>query len=191
MYYIKYILYNILHLLKIKFELNKKNKMLTIPQASCCDNIKIVMIKYCQFKGRARRSEFWYFKLFIYIFNLLYSLLFQIINNIKNEENLDEEYDITNNVVALIIFIIINAIFIIPNISVSVRRLHDVGRSGFFYFLNLIPVIGQLILLYFYLQDSFPDTNEYGPSTKYILPSEFSRKTPFVNNSLNEMQEIS
>ena len=142
--------------------------MLTIPQATCCDNIKIVMFKYCKFEGRARRSEFWYFKLSIYIFNLLYLSLFQIIHNIKNKEELDKEYDITKNKPAFIIFIIINVLFIIPNISVSVRRLHDVSRSGFFYFLNLIPIIGQLILLYFYLQDSFPDINEYGPSTKYL-----------------------
>ena len=157
--------------------------MLTIPQATCCDNIKIVMFKYCKFEGRARRSEFWYFKLSIYIFNLLYLSLFQIIHNIKNKEELDKEYDITKNKPAFIIFIIINVLFIIPNISVSVRRLHDVSRSGFFYFLNLIPIIGQLILLYFYLQDSFPDINEYGPSTKYLLPQK-----DFSN--LNEMQEI-
>ena len=153
--------------------------MLTIPQASCSDNLKIVIFNYCNFKGRARRSEFWFFKLTIYIFNLLYLSIFQIIHNI------------TKNKPAFIILIIINVIFIVPSISVSVRRLHDVSKSGFFYFLNFIPLIGQLILLYYYLQDSFPDANAYGPSTKYLLSNnDFSRKTPFVNNNSNEMQEI-
>ena len=136
--------------------------MLTIPQASCSDNLKIVIFNYCNFKGRARRSEFWFFKLTIYIFNLLYLSIFQIIHNIRNDEDIDKDYDITKNKPAFIILIIINVIFIVPSISVSVRRLHDVSKSGFFYFLNFIPLIGQLILLYYYLQDSFPDANAYG-----------------------------
>ena len=166
--------------------------MLTIPQASSCDNFKIVMLKYFKFEGRARRSEFWFFKLSIYILNFLYLLIVQIIFKIKEGDTYNEKsFDIADSIPALVIYIILNVIFIIPNISVSVRRLHDVSRSGCYYFLNLIPVIGQLILLYFYLQDSHPDLNEYGPSTKYILPqSEFSRKTPFVNNNSSEMQEI-
>ena len=166
--------------------------MLTIPQATCSDNIKLVMFKYFMFEGRARRSEFWYFKLTIYILNFLYLFIVQIIYNIKNDEDIDKEYDISKNKTALIILIIINVIFLLPNITVSVRRLHDVSRSGLCYFLNFIPIIGQLILLSYYLQDSHPDSNEYGPSTKYILPQhDFSRKTPFVNNNSNEMQEMS
>ena len=165
--------------------------MLTIPQASCSDNLKIVIFNYCNFKGRARRSEFWFFKLTIYIFNLLYLSIFQIIHNIRNDEDINKDYDIAKNKPAFIVLIVINVIFIVPSISVSVRRLHDVSKSGFFYFLNFIPLIGQLILLYYYLQDSFPDANAYGPSTKYLLSNnDFSRKTPFVNNNSNEMQEI-
>ena len=166
--------------------------MLTIPQASCCDNLKIVMLKSFKFEGRARRSEFWFFKLSIYILNFLYLSIVQIIFKIKDADTYKEKsFDLADSIPALVIYIVLNVIFIIPNISVSVRRLHDVSRSGCYYFLNLIPVIGQLILLYFYLQDSHPDLNEYGPSTKYILPkNESSIKTPFVNNNLSEMQEI-
>ena len=168
--------------------------MLTIPQQSCFINFKIAMIKYCNFEGRARRSEFWFFKLSIFIIDFIYvfisKLILAIVNNKTSAEEI-EKLEIVDSVPLLVIGIAIGAIFILPNISVSVRRLHDVGKSGYFYFLNLIPLIGTLILLYYYLQDSYPDANEYGDSTKYIQPvNDFSRKNPLMNNNENEMQEI-
>ena len=185
--------------------------MLTIPQQSCFTNFKIAMIKYCNFEGRARRSEFWYFKLSISIIDFIYAfiakLILAIVNNETNAEEI-EKLDIADSIPLLVIGIVIGVIFILPNISVSVRRLHDVGKSGYYYFLNLIqligtlillyyyflnliPLIGTLILLYYYLQDSYPDANEYGDSTKYIQPvNDFSRKNPLINNNENEMQEI-
>ena len=168
--------------------------MLTIPQQSCCVNFKVAMIKYCKFEGRARRSEFWYFKLSISIIDFAYAviakLILAIVNNKTTEEEI-EKLDIADSIPLLVIGIVIAVIFIIPNISVSVRRLHDVGKSGYYYFLNLIPLIGTLILLYYYVQDSYPDANEYGDSTKYIQPvNDFSRKNPLVNDNENEMQEI-
>ena len=168
--------------------------MLTIPQLSCCNNFKVSMIKYFKFEGRSRRSEFWYFKLTTSLINFVYLLIAKIILAIaydKTEPEEIEEIDLADSIPLLVIGIILGAIFIIPNITVSVRRLHDVGKSGYYYFLNLIPLIGTLILLYYYLQDSYPDKNEYGDSTKYIQPmNDFSRRTPFVNNNENEMKEI-
>ena len=151
--------------------------MLTIPQQSCFTNFKITMIKYCNFEGRARRSEFWYFKLSISIIDFIYvfiaKLILAIVNNETSAEEI-EKLDIADSIPLLVIGIVIGVIFILPNISVSVRRLHDVGKSG-----------------YYYLQDSYPDANEYGDSTKYIQPvNDFSRKNPLVNNNENEMQEI-
>ena len=170
--------------------------MLTIPPLSCFDSFKIAMAKYCKFNGRARRSEFWYFKLTVAIINAIYLLIaiiiIAIINNKTDEEEI-EKIKISDNIPLLVIGIVIEAIFILPNIAVSVRRLHDVGKSGYYYFLNLIPVIGTLILLYFYIVDSFPDSNEYGPSTKYIQPSnDFSRKSLLINTNIGtkELQDI-
>ena len=109
----------------------------------------------------------------------------------ENENDKEEiEINIADSKVASVIYILINIFFIIPTITVSVRRLHDVGRSGFYFLLNLIPFIGTLILLYFYLQDSYPYDNEYGSSPKYISPqNDFSRKNPLINEQ-NELQEI-
>ena len=168
--------------------------MLTIPQISCIGNFKVAMRKYFKLDGRARRSEFWFFKLIIYFMNAIFLFLAQIciaISNNKSGVKDFEEIDVFDSTPVVVIYIIINAIFLIPNITVSVRRLHDVGKSGWYYFLNLIPIIGTLILLYFYLQDSTPGDNEYGATTKYILQeNDFSRRNPLVNNSQNEMQEF-
>ena len=78
-------------------------------------------------------------------------LILAIVNNETSAEEI-EKLDIADSIPLLVIGIVIGVIFILPNISVSVRRLHDVGKSGYYYFLNLIPLIGTLILLYYYLQ---------------------------------------
>jgi len=64
------------------------------------------------------------------------------------------------------------AIFL-PSIGVSFRRLHDTDRSGLWLLLGLIPIIGALVLLYFFAQDSAPGTNQYGPNPKsdVLMPS--------------------
>ena len=167
--------------------------MLTIPRASCCGNFKISMIKYFDFKGRARRCEFWFFQLSIFIIQFICSTILVTILVLSKDEKENDKIEITNNIPAFVVYLVIMAIFIIPNISVSVRRLHDIGKSGCFYFLNLIPLVGSIILFCYYITDSDPDSNEYGASTKYILPvNDFSRKKPLIytNNNENEMQEF-
>ncbi|SDB83172.1 Uncharacterized membrane protein YhaH, DUF805 family [Pelagirhabdus alkalitolerans] len=96
---------------------------------------------YANFEGRARRMEYWMFALI-------------------------------NAVVALIIgsipFIgpIYGLLIIVPTISVTVRRLHDIGRSGWWFFINFVPIVGSLILLIMTVLDSQPGTNEYGVNPK-------------------------
>ncbi|MCR5843304.1 MAG: DUF805 domain-containing protein, partial [Oscillospiraceae bacterium] len=70
------------------------------------------------------------------------------------------------------IFTVIQSLFslatLIPSIAVTVRRLHDIGKSGWFYFLILIPVVGSIILLVWECKDSEPGTNVYGPNPKGV-----------------------
>jgi len=98
--------------------------------------------KFADFKGRARRSEFWYFELFCVLISLLLSLV--------NEE--------LATLVMLITFI--------PNIAVSVRRLHDIGRSGWWMLIVAIPIVGILLLLFWATQEGHPEPNQYGVSPK-------------------------
>ena len=104
--------------------------------------------KFADFSGRARRPEYWFFVLFIYIITfVLYGIDYLVLN--AGESG----YGIFSSLFGLVT--------LVPSISVAVRRLHDTGRSGLWYLIALIP-FGGLVLIYFLVQDSEPD-NQYGP----------------------------
>lgn len=98
------------------------------------------------FSGRATRTEYWMFTLFNVVIIALISMIGVFIDT-----------DIIDIVYSIAVFI--------PALAVTVRRLHDTGRSGWWLLLFLIPVIGFIILLVFYCQDSKPD-NRYGRNPK-------------------------
>lgn len=105
---------------------------------------KTLTENYCNFSGRASRSEFWWFQLFLLIVSSVASGL---------------SYAISGNDV---LSYIINLIFFLPGLGLSVRRLHDTGKSGWLYLLNLVICIGSIILIVFYAKESDMFTNEYG-----------------------------
>ncbi len=111
-----------------------------------------VLKQYADFRGRARRTEYWMFVLF----NLIFSIAAYIVDLI-----LGTVFDGNGLFHALYSLIVL-----IPSIAVSVRRLHDTGRSGWWLLIGLIPIIGWIVLIVFFLLDSQPGTNEYGPNPK-------------------------
>ena len=60
------------------------------------------------------------------------------------------------------------ALGLVPGLAVSVRRLHDIGKSGWWLLLNIVPLVGPLVLLYFAVKDSQPGSNQYGPNPKAV-----------------------
>ena len=119
---------------------------------------------YALFSGRARRSEYWYFILFNAIFSLLAVVLDHllgtsfIINTINGP--IDFYYGYCYLVYALIVFL--------PSLAVLVRRLHDVGKSGWFFLISLIPIVGAIWLLVLLFTDSVEGPNKYGLNPKGI-----------------------
>ena len=112
----------------------------------------MVLKKYAEFKGRARRSEYWYFTLFNFVISL-------VLGFIDGWLGLGSEFiGLLGGLYSLGI--------IIPSIAVSVRRLHDTGRSGWWLLIGLIPLIGAIVLIVFFVQDSQAGSNEYGPNPK-------------------------
>ena len=104
--------------------------------------------KYADFSGRARRTEYWMFYLTYIIAMVVASII--------------------DGIIGFPIFTIILVLgMIIPCLSLTVRRLHDTGRSGWMFFISLVPVIGGLIFLFFMVQDSRED-NDYGPNPKAV-----------------------
>ena len=120
--------------------------------------------KYAVFKGRATRREYWYFTLF----NILAVGVFGLIGQLMGTFNFDAGYGPLSAIYTLAM--------ILPGLGVSIRRLHDTGRSGWWFMITIIPIIGLLVFLYFALLDSDPNPNEYGesPSWKYNIQN-FSR----------------
>ena len=115
-----------------------------------------VLKNYAVFSGRARRKEYWWFTLF----NLIFVLALIAIAGIT------EIYSKTAAVVPYIIYIIYDLALIVPTLAVTVRRLHDTNRSGWWFFIGLIPIAGSIVLLVFLALDSQPGENRYGPNPK-------------------------
>ena len=113
--------------------------------------------KYADFSGRARRSEYWKFMLFTMIIEALSTVIFSTIIPLTVE---------IHGVEISLVYLAVCLIFYLPKLSVSVRRLHDIGKSGWFYLISLIPVVGQIIFFIWCVKDSEECTNEYGQSPK-------------------------
>jgi len=83
---------------------------------------------------------------------------------------------------------------LLPAIAVGVRRLHDTNRSGWWMFISLIPLIGGIVLIVFFAQDSKPGTNQYGPNPKEVNPQTSvsdidSKSEPVTEPVQNEIKE--
>ncbi|MGF1736303.1 DUF805 domain-containing protein [Photobacterium satsumensis] len=113
-----------------------------------------VLKNYAVFKGRAQRQEYWYF----FLFNIVISVALSMIDSALGNPGAGEGAGLIGTIYSLVI--------LIPSIAVGVRRLHDTGRTGWWMLIGLIPLIGWLVLVYFFVQDSQPAVNEYGPNPK-------------------------
>lgn len=116
-----------------------------------------VMRKYFVFSGRARRKEYWTFQLINLV--IVVALLVAIIPPlISNSQNFFPMF--------LAVFLCIFALaMVIPGLAVAVRRLHDIGFSGWWFLIAFVP-LGSLVLLVLHLLDSTPGANRYGPNPK-------------------------
>ena len=123
------------------------------------DSISACFSKYISFSGRASRSEFWWFMLFILVGSFVVGAADAVIfgSNVFMLGGMEFSYSAgyIGNIFALATFL--------PAWAVEVRRLHDTGRSGWWLLLWLIPMIGFIILLIWLIGKGDEDDNEYGP----------------------------
>ncbi|GAB3873538.1 DUF805 domain-containing protein [Terrabacter terrigena] len=120
---------------------------------SFVDAIKTVLSKYATFSGRARRSEYWFWFLGLFIVGVVANML-------------DRAMGTQPGQVGIVAIVLLVATFV-PNLAVIVRRLHDTSRSGWWILISLIPIVGAIILIVFLAQDSHGD-NTHGPSPKAV-----------------------
>ena len=116
------------------------------------DYYKQALSKYRDFSGRSTRAEYWYFMLYNIIIAILIAIFGVIIG--------DEEG---------ILYFLYLLVVIIPDLAVSVRRLHDIGKSGWILLIGLIPFIGFLWMLILFTTDSESGANKYGPNAKTAI----------------------
>lgn len=134
--------------------------------------IRICYAKYTDFSGRACRAEYWYWQLFnmlIPLSGFVILILFFVLDLITNEPSGEYQEAQEGNAVVFIIICILWLIALgnlIPTLAVTVRRLHDIGKSGWWYFIVFIPIIGGILLLIWMCQDSEHGINEYGKNPK-------------------------
>lgn len=119
----------------------------------------VVLKKYAEFSGRARRKEYWYFVLF----NILVAIALTFIDGVTGTLNPETGLGLLSGLYALAM--------LIPSIAVGIRRLHDTSRSGWWFLLILVPLIGPLVLLFFFVSDSEAGDNEYGSNPKVASSS--------------------
>ncbi|HEX2190646.1 MAG TPA: DUF805 domain-containing protein [Longimicrobiaceae bacterium] len=110
-----------------------------------------VFRKYAVFSGRARRKEYWMFVLF----NVLASISLAIADGVLG---LGGGFGLLGAVYALAV--------LVPGLAVSVRRLHDTGRSGWWLLVAIVPILGPIALLVLMALDGEPGPNQYGANPK-------------------------
>ncbi|MCO7187914.1 DUF805 domain-containing protein [Pseudoalteromonas sp. XMcav2-N-2] len=126
------------------------------------DSYLSVLKNYTEFKGRARRKEYWLFMLC----NLIVMIVLGLVDMMLGMYSEEAGVGLVSGLYALAV--------IIPSIAVGVRRLHDIGRSGWWMLLTFVPLVGPLVLLVFNVMDSNPGENEYGPNPKEAPQAELA-----------------
>lgn len=110
------------------------NELIPTPMMSFGESVKTCFQKYVTFKGRARRSEYWWF----WLLNLIVSIVTLVLDYKLDMINIEFGIGALSGLYTLIVFL--------PSLAVSVRRLHDTGHSGWYYLLTFIPILGALFL---------------------------------------------
>ena len=118
--------------------------------------VKSVLGKYATFSGRAVRSEYWWWSLaLIILFVLLAIVEGAIISPILGFDQFSSN---AGHPLSLLVCLTI----LLPSIAVTVRRLHDTDRSGRWLLVGLVPLVGNLVLLFFYVQKGTDGENQFG-----------------------------
>ena len=112
---------------------------------------------YVTFTGRSRRKAYWMFVLF----NIIAAILANILDNVLGLIG-EGGYGVISSIYGLAVFS--------PGLALAVRRLHDIGRTGWWMLIGLIPLVGWIVLLIFFVTDSQAGSNQYGPNPKEAAP---------------------
>ena len=114
-------------------------------------SVKTCLGKYATFQGRSSRSEYWYFILFMTLVNLVLSVVGGILGDL-----------------GLVLSGVVMLGLLVPGLAAAVRRLHDIDRSGWWYLLVLVPLVGAIIVLIWFCKRGTDTANRFGEP---VLPA--------------------
>ena len=128
---------------------------------------------YVDFSGRARRSEYWGTMLFNVLIQAGLNIILSIVATILlSSIKINGEATFSPLFFLLLDtpIYIYSLIWLLPGLAVAVRRLHDIGKSGWNLLWILLPIVGAIMLIYWYCQDSQPEENKWGANPKLVNP---------------------
>lgn len=118
-------------------------------QVSFSQAVRMAFDSYCRFQGRSSRSEYWWWVLFVAILSFCIGIIEGILGFSMTA------VQTTSGILSLVLFL--------PGLGLSVRRLHDIGKSGWWILLGFIPVVGAIILIIWFARNSEMTENRYAP----------------------------
>lgn len=118
-------------------------------QVSFSQAVRMAFDSYCRFQGRSSRSEYWWWVLFVAILSFCIGIIEAILGFSMTA------VQTTSGILSLVL--------LLPGLGLSVRRLHDIGKSGWWVLLGFIPVVGAIVLIIWFAQNSQMQDNQYGP----------------------------
>ncbi len=146
------------------------------------ESVKTVLSKkYATFSGRASRSEYWWYSLFNFIVAMVCLAaglaLGALFGGAAAMQGGDSALDLgvagfgIGFLIGYLILLIFALATLVPSIAVTMRRLHDSGRSGWWYLISFVPYVGGIVLFIFMLLEGQPGENKYGPAPESPAPA--------------------
>ena len=136
------------------------------PSMSLGESLTSVFNKYATFTGRARRSEYWWFSGCYFVLQIVFN--FASLGMLAGVMSGEISYNDPSYSMFQTVSVVLGLGLLLPALAVTVRRFHDIGKSGWNILWAAIPLIGAIIVLVWMCQDSDVVANKYGESPKYI-----------------------
>ncbi|MBI1220515.1 MAG: DUF805 domain-containing protein [Rhodobacteraceae bacterium] len=125
-------------------------------------SVTTCLSKYATFSGRARRSELWWFVLFNVILSIIAGILDRMLFGVHDMHMGAADAGMSFNYQPSLIGSVVSLALLLPNLAVAARRMHDIDRSGWWLLIVFIPIIGWLVLLYWYIKEGTQGPNRFG-----------------------------
>lgn len=133
---------------------------------SIVDSVRTCLRRYGDFTGRARASEYWFFYLALAIVNAVIFVAL-LIPALVTMDPVTQEPGVLGSIGSALLGIVVLATFV-PLLAAGVRRLHDTGKSGWFYLLCLVPFFGGIIIVVLLALPGEPGPNRFGPDPRAV-----------------------